>query len=237
MYRKTLLLLTLLLALSIQSQNLQLHHDMRSSIYGKENFDNNYTTATFEIFHPDRWGATFMFVDADFNLSDGNVGMMYTEISRTFKINNFPVLPLIEYNGGLGLIENDDDISEGYLIPNAYLVGLSYPLQLGKLFIDTYVAYKYNAFKEVSHDVQWTVTWTTNLFDNKLTLSGFADLWTENRNQLDASSNKKIIFLAEPQIWYNLNTHLALGSEVRMSSNFVSSKVYVCPTIGAKWSW
>ena len=237
MYRKLLLTLGLLSILSLQAQNLQLHFDARSSLYGKEHFDSNYTTATFELFKPDRLGATFLFVDADFNLTDGNVGMMYTEISRTFKINNFPLMPLIEYNGGLGLFEIDDEVGGGYSIPNAYLVGLSYPFQLGPLFMDTYVAYKYNAFKAASHDVQWTATWTANLLNNKLTLCGFADLWTENKNQLDASSHKKVIFLAEPQIWYNLNTHLALGSEVRISSNFVSSRVYVCPTVGVKWEF
>ena len=108
MYRKTVLLLVLLCGLSLQAQNLQLHFDPRSSIHGDENFNKNYLTATFELFKPDKWGSTFMFVDADFNLSNGNVGMMYTEISRKFKISDFPLMPLIENNGGLGLFEIGD---------------------------------------------------------------------------------------------------------------------------------
>lgn len=238
MYRKTVLLLVLLCGLSLQAQNLQLHFDPRSSIHGDENFNKNYLTATFEMFKPDKWGSTFMFVDADFNLSNGNVGMMYTEISRKFKISDFPLMPLIEYNGGLGLFEIGDEVGGGYAIPNAYLAGVSYPFQLGGFFMDTYVAYKYNAFKETSHDVQWTLIWTGNFFNNKLTLCGFADLWTENSNPVDAASDKKVILLSEPQIWYNANENLSLGGEVEISSNFSGrNKAFVCPTLAVKWNF
>lgn len=134
-----------------------------------------------------------MFVDIDFNLSKGNAGMMYTEISRKFNINDFPLMPLVEYNGGLGVFEVDDNVG-GYSIPNAYLVGISYPFQIGNLFMDTYVAYKYNAFKETSHDVQWTIIWTGNFASDKFTICGFADLWTENKDPAHSDSDKKVIF-------------------------------------------
>lgn len=237
MFRTTFFYFLLVCTFSVQAQNLQLHFDPRSSIHGNDSFAHNYLTATFEIFNPDHWGSTFMFVDADFNLSNGNVGMMYTEITRKFKIKNFPLMPLIEYNGGLGLFEIGDDVGGGYSIPNAYLVGLSYPLQLGNVFIDRYVAYKYNAFKDVSHDVQWTLIWGANFANNNFTISGFADLWTENKNQTGTNINKKVVFLAEPQIWYNATTHFSLGSEVKISSNFAGrNKAFICPTLAMKWN-
>ncbi len=131
-----------------------------------------------------------------------------------------------------------DRIRRGYAIPNAYLAGVSYPFQLGGFFMDTYVAYKYNAFKETSHDVQWTLIWTGNFFNNKLTLCGFADLWTENSNPVDAASDKKAILLSEPQIWYNANENLSLGGEVEISSNFAGrNKAFVCPTLAVKWNF
>lgn len=239
MLRKTFFFFALLFAFfSVEAQNLQLHFDPRHSIYGDEHFSTNYLTATFEMFKPDPWGSTFMFVDADFNLSKGNVGLMYTEIARDFKINNFPLMPHIEYNGGLGLFEIDDKLGGGYSIPNAYLAGFSYPFQLGNAFMSTYVAYKYNAFKEVSHDVQWTLTWVANLLNNKLTLSGFADVWTENKNPMDGDSDKKVIFLSEPQIWYNATEHFSLGGEVEISSNFAGrDRTFVCPTVAMKWNF
>ena len=238
MYRKAIFYFALLSTFSLQAQNLQLHFDPRSSIHGKDAFENDYITATFEMFKPDKWGSTFMFVDADFILSKGNIGMMYTEISRKFKINDFPLMPLIEYNGGLGLFEIDDNIEGGFSIPNAYLIGLSYPFQLGNVFMDTYVAYKYNAFKEASHDVQWTLIWMANFAKDKITFCGFADLWTENKIQMDSNSDKKVILLSEPQFWYNANSNFSLGSEVKISSNFANkSKVYVCPTLAMKWNF
>lgn len=178
-----------------------------------------------------------MFVDADFNLSQGNVGMMYTEIAREFKINGFPLMPHIEYNGGLGLFEINKRLGGGYSIENAYLAGLGYPFQLGKAFMSTYVAYKMNAFTKISHDVQWTLTWTANLCNDKLTLAGFADVWTENKNKA-ISSDKKVVFLSEPQIWYNLTDHFSLGGEVEIATNFAgSTRTYVCPTVAAKWNF
>ncbi len=238
MFRKAIFYFLIFCASPLQSQNLQLHFDPRSSIHGEESFESNYITATFEMFKPDQWGSTFMFVDIDFNLSKGNAGMMYTEISRKFNINDFPLMPLVEYNGGLGVFEVDDNVGGGYSIPNAYLVGISYPFQIGNLFMDTYVAYKYNAFKETSHDVQWTIIWTGNFASDKFTICGFADLWTENKDPAHSDSDKKVIFLSEPQIWYNATTNFSLGSEVEISSNFAGrSKVYVCPTFAMKWNF
>ena len=60
----------------------------------------------------------------------------------------------------------------------------------------------------------------------------------------------KLIFLSEPQFWFNLNTikgmngvNLSVGSEVELSNNFVfdetgrNDKFYAIPTIAAKWSF
>ena len=82
-------------------------------------------------------------------------------------------------------------------------------------------------------------------FANKLcTFSGFADLW------YDKNVNGKLIFMSEPQFWFNLNTikgmegvNLSLGTEVEISNNFVyndmgrNNKLYAIPTIAAKWTF
>lgn len=237
MLRKILSLTLFIVAFAMLSaQNLQLHFDPRGSVYGKDHFPTgNYLTATFEMFKPDKWGSTFMFVDADFNLKKGNIGLMYAEIARDFKIGDFPLMPHIEFNGGLGLFDLDNGVG-GYQIQNSYLAGASYPFQLGNVFLSTYLAYKYNAFEKASHDAQWTVTWTTHLFDNKLTLTGFADLWTENKDQTKSGGDKKVVFLSEPQFWYNITNQYSIGSEVEISSNFAgANRAYVCPTLAMKW--
>lgn len=233
MLRKALLFsLSLMAWASLNAQNLQLHYDVRNSLHGESVSQKNYLTATFEMFKPDNWGSTFMFVDFDFRLDKGNIGLVYGEIARDIKIGNSPIMPHIEFNGGLG---------NGFIIDNAYLLGASYPFKAGNFFMSTYLAYKLNAFKKASHDAQWTVTWTGSLANNKLTLSGFADFWTENKNRVTGEGGKKLVFLSEPQIWYNLTPNLALGSEVELSYNFVNafmeSKFYVLPTLAAKWNF
>lgn len=242
MVRNIVLSLAILCAAGfIQAQNLQLHFDPRHSLYGdKIGAPVNYLTATFEMFKPDQWGSTFMFVDFDFNFDKRNPGLAYAEIAREFKIGDFPLLPHIEYNGGLGLVRGT---GVGFSIPSSYLGGFGYPFQLGSFFMSTYVAYKLNAFQELSHDAQWTVTWNATLAGGKLSLAGFMDLWSEDKSFTEDSdaTGKKIVFLSEPQFWYNLTSNFALGTEVELSYNFVNkfneSKFYAIPTIATKWNF
>lgn len=241
MVRNILLSVAILCATAtIQAQNLQLHFDPRHSLYGDKVAPVNYLTATFEMFKPDKWGSTFMFVDFDFNFDKRNPGLAYAEIAREFKIGDFPLLPHIEYNGGLGLVRGTDG---SFSIPSSYLGGFGYPFQLGNFFMSTYVAYKLNAFEKTSHDAQWTVTWNSTLAGGKISLAGFMDLWTEDKSftEDEDASGKKVVFLSEPQFWYNLTSNFALGTEVELSYNFVNkfneSKFYAIPTVATKWNF
>lgn len=238
---KRALLLTCLLSLNliVLAQNVQLHFDSRHALHS-DDFKRNYFTATFEMFKPDKWGSTFMFVDIDFNHTKGNIGLAYMEIYRDQKIGKFPIMAHVEYNGGLVRTEDFN----GFSIPNAYLVGASYPIQLGPVNLTTYVAYKYHAFDKVSNDVQWTLIWGTNLINDKITISGFFDLWTENKNRekVPGKSGKKVVIVTEPQFWYNVTSNLSFGTEIEISSNFLKAKdgedkAFVNPTIAVKWNF
>lgn len=233
MARKILFSLAILCTTAVlQAQNLQLHFDPRNALYGDDvpTASQNYLTATFEMFKPDQWGSTFMFVDFDLNNSKKNIGLVYAEIAREFKIGDFPLMPHLEFNGGLG---------NGFSIPSSYLAGFGYPFQLGNFFMSTYVAYKLNAFQEVSNDAQWTVTWNATVAGGKLSLAGFFDLWSENKDRTGAESGKKLIMLSEPQLWYNFTPNFALGTEVELSYNFVvgPNHFYAIPTLATKWNF
>ena len=233
MSRKILLTLLLFSSLgALRAQNLQLHFDPRHTFYGSDvpTASQNYLTATFEMFKPDQWGSTFMIADFDFNNSKKNIGLVYAEIAREFKIGDFPLMPHLEFNGGLG---------NGFSIPSSYMAGFGYPFQLGNFFMSTYVAYKLNAFQEVSNDAQWTVTWNATVADGKLSLAGFLDLWSENKDHTGAESGKKLIMLSEPQLWYNFTPNFALGTEVELSYNFVvgPNHFYAIPTLATKWNF
>ncbi len=233
MLRKLFLFtLSLVAFASLNAQNLQLHFDPRHAFYGDDVAAKNYLTATFEMFKPDAWGSTFMFVDFDFNGDKRNIGLVYAEIARAFKIKDFALMPHLEYNGGLGT---------GFSIPSSYLAGAQYPFKLGNFFMGTYLAYKLNAFTELSHDVQWTLTWNSAFPNSKVSLGGFLDLWTENKNRATGEGGKKLILLSEPQVWYNFTPNFAIGSEIELSYNFVNafaeSKFYAVPTLATKWNF
>ncbi|MDR2475060.1 MAG: DUF5020 family protein [Bacteroidales bacterium] len=227
----------ILFSLIVYGQNVQLHADFRHSLYS-EIPSPNFVTATYELFKPDKWGTTFLFVDLDFNRENGNIGLAYTEIARDFRICNFPVMPHIEYNGGL--VRSKD--GAGFPISNAYLAGASYSFGCAGAQFNTYLAYKLNAFEKNSHDAQWTVSWNASFLNNRISLSGFLDIWTENRDRTGSgiASGKKLVLLAEPQFWYNITENLAVGSEIEISDNFAlptEGKVYFLPTVAAKWTF
>lgn len=244
MVKKVLLtLIVLISSCCLSAQNLQLHFDPRHALHagtvdsdGKKVFPKNYFTATFEMFKPDKWGSTFMFVDLDFNQSRGNIGTMYLEIARDLKLGKSPIMAHVEFNGGVGNAQNF-----GFSIANAYMAGVSYATNIKGVNLGTYLVYKYNAFERVSNDIQWTVTWGTNILNNKVTISGFLDLWTEDKNTKHGvdRDGKKVILLTEPQFWYNVSSNLALGTEIEISNNFITNanKVIVNPTIAAKWNF
>lgn len=241
MSRKIILVLSVICLMgSVEAQNLQLHFDPRSSLYGKDVAPINYMTATFEMYKPDQWGNTFMFVDFDFNHNKLNQGLVYAEIAREFQIGDFPLLPHIEYNGGLGLVRGTD---VGFSIPSSYLAGFGYPFQLGDFYMNTYVAYKLNAFQKISHDAQWTFTWNATFANGKVSLNGFFDLWSEDKSFTEGADaeGKKLVLLSEPQIWYNITPNFSLGSEIELSYNFVNkfveSKFYAIPTLATKWTF
>jgi hypothetical protein len=208
------------------SQNLQLHYDFRHSLDRKNPIQRNFFVATFEMYEPDKLGSTFMFVDFEFSKERGNLNGVYTEIARAFKINDFPFQPHIEFNGGVGF---------GFVVENAYLAGLAYPFKCGNFFFNTYLAYKYHNFAKASHDAQLTFVWDGNILNNKVTIRGFADLWSVNRSD-NGETGKKNVFYSEPQFWYNINKHFAIGTEIKLAYNFHwwASNFKAYPTLGVK---
>lgn len=236
--RKIITALFISFFFGLQAQNIQLHYDLRHAVdpnslsdFGSNLHERNYLTATLEWLVNDRLGSTYMFADFDFNGKNSNLGLMYTEINRKFNLGgNCPIQAMVEFNGGLG---------NGFTIPNSYLGGFSYSTMVNRFFFNTYVAYKLNNFHRASHDVQLTIVWSANFCRDKLTFSGFADLWTENRdrNRDSAGGGKKLVFLSEPQIWYNIVPKFAVGSEVELSYNFVKEAFKVYPTLAVKYTF
>lgn len=212
-------------------QNLQLHYD----------FDRRSVTSTVEMFRADGSGSTFFFVDLDYS---PKVTGAYWEIARELcfwkesKANWLSVH--VEYNGGLN--------TQAGSFNNAFLGGLTYSghskdwsktwslSAMYKLIPGTVTA----AGDKQDHNFQITGVWNLDFFDHWISFNGFADYWREAR----AWQGTKFIFLAEPQLWVNLNkvrgwdkVNLSLGTEVELSNNFVRKGFCVMPTLAAKWNF
>lgn len=226
--KKLLTIFAILSAFAVNAQNLQLHRD----------FDRGHYTTTFEMFKMDKWGSTFTFVDFDYDAENG-INQGYFEIARVIKTEKMPIGLHIEYNGGVGNAEVPNVGSFGYTINNAWIFGLNHSKGNAKWGYSTYAGYK--AIKDAGKaNFQITGTWYVNFFDGKMTFSGFADLWSEN-GDTDAiaagSVSDELVFLTEPQLWYNATKNLSLGGEIEISNNFAGDDFEVRPTLAVKWNF
>lgn len=230
MKRNTLiLLLAVLLAgatFNAKAQNLQVFYDT----------ERGCVTSTLEMFRPDAFGSTFYFVDMDYNPTA--IGA-YTEIARElcfWQDTDWNWLSVhLEFNGGL---------SGPFSFNNAWLAGLTYSGHSADFSKTWSVSAMYKAIPGLKdytgkcrmHSFQLTGVWGLSLFQGWCSFSGFADFWRE----ADTS-----IFLAEPQLWVNLNNipgwnniPLSVGGEVELSYNFGGSDgFFVRPALGAKWTF
>lgn len=219
----------------VGAQEIQVHFDPRHALHA-DVAPRNYVTVTFQAAFSDKMGSTYGFIDMDFSRGKGNIGLAYLELKRDFSFGSFPLMAHVEFNGGISLGKDNS----GFSIPNAYLAGAAWK-PFRKANVTLFTLYKYNSFQKGSHDVQFSCMWAHTFAKGKFTVSGFADFWTENRNRvITGNEGKKVILLTEPQFWYNVSHHFSVGTEIEISNNFYASyrnKVYVCPTVAAKWNF
>lgn len=221
------LFLLLGMGLCLSAQNVQLHYD-----FGK---NRKLLTTTVEMFRPDNYGSTFFFVDFDYggDTRDVNgVSLAYWEIARGLKFWNNPFEIHVEYNGGM--FRNSGFAGE---INNAYLLGGHYSWNNSDFtrVFTLQAMYKYIQDRNDA-TFQLTGVWAFHFFDRKLTFNGFADLWMEKLFQYGFEN--KLVFLTEPQLWYNASKNLSIGTEVELSSNFSGERGFmVNPTLAAKWTF
>ncbi len=216
MFRKIILSALIVSSFSF-AQNLQLHYEASG--------DREYLVTTLEMFKPDTYGSTFWFVDMEYDAPGiKGVSLTYWEIARSFTLPIKNLSATIQYNDGVA--------SFGPL-GQAWLVGVNYYLDLGFIALPLDILYL-AAQGADAPDFQLTTTWFKPLLDGNVEFSGFIDVWSK-----DDGDGKQLVLLAEPQLWYNANEHLAIGSEVEVSNNFVFGEdgIQALPTIGLRWTF
>lgn len=226
--RKVLLAIAFFaMVLSASAQNVQLHYDFGEG--------RKMLTSTVEMFKPDKFGSTFFFIDMDYGSEasgiDNGISLAYWEIARAFKWNETQkFMPRVEYNGGTMSLGDDFWVP----IENCWLAGIERTWASADFskILTLQANYKYIKDKEDAA-FQLTAVWTVNMFDNKLSFTGFADFWKEEMPFWGTDYR----FLAEPQLWYNFNSHLSAGGEVEFSNNFVGPEFAVKPTLAVKYAF
>lgn len=219
-----------LLSFGIDAQNVQLHYDL-----GK---DRKYLTSTVEMFKPDKYGNTFLFVDMDYGAGDvKGVSLAYWEIARALKFWKGPISAHVEYNGGF-LQWKDGDYNGVVQIDDAWLGGIEYSYN-NESFSKGYTLMLLYKNIQGKHDASFQITgvWYINFLKDKMSFSGFADFWREDNVFIDNTtlSETEYVFMTEPQLWYNFTKNFSLGTEIELSNNFSGVKGFqVNPTIGVK---
>jgi hypothetical protein len=225
-------------SLGIFAQNLQVHYDFGEVKNGFEKIKRDYVTSTLEFFKPDEHGNTYVFVDMDYDMKNGGVQTVYWEISRDLRFWKMPLELHGEFTGG-NFVNGDTNF--GGFIGRSWIFGLNVPWMFGKFAVSGAALYRH--FRGANGpDFQFSGTWAGNFLNDKLTLSGFIDVWsTDNELKLDANNEpegKIIRLMAQPQIWYNINKTFSLGSEFDISRYFITyDGVDVMPTVAVKWNF
>jgi len=238
--KRVLLLLTLfVLGVSAKAQNIQTHYVFSD--------DRNCVLTTVEMFKPDNLGSTYFFIDLTYGLPGmESMNSAYFELARSMKLGKTSPFGFHgEYNGGLGLFPTNPGIG-GYTINNAWLTGLDYAWNaedFSKGFT-VQVLYKYITGNTITgaesqNSFQLTGVWYYNFAKGKLSFTGFADFWKENSDfNFDGTTDASYIFLTQPQLWFNANSHFAFGSEVEIANNFAGVEGFkVRPTVAVKWTF
>jgi len=225
--KRILLFIVLLSTTCLYSQNLQLHYD-----FGE---DREYLTTTLEMFKPDEYGSFFFFVDMDYNYpGNKSMAMGYWEIARY--INSYLIKNLsltIQYNDGIMAIKDDNGSMTAFPLGQAWLGGFTYPVNLGFITLNTELLYR-QARGSAAPDIQITFVWFKLLFKDKINFTGYFDYWTQD----NINGDKMNVFQAEPQLWYILTRHMAIGGEVEISKNFLPYSGWkFMPTLGIRWEF
>ena len=258
--KKTFLVSALLgFAMAASAQfNLQLHYDLGRHMNSNSEANRQLFTATAEFFKADKLGSTFLFIDMDYRGNkeyqqsqqnplhyQGPISA-YWEMSRDFtfakvKNTNSSFTAHIEYDGGLN---NSRSFQQCMLLGPAWQwhsddFNKTFTFQaLYKQFFSG------NGF-EAHPSFQTTAVWGINFAHGLCTFSGFADLWYGYTPGLD----KGLIFLSEPQFWFNVigknrqNDKLSIGTEFELSNNFIwptngaTRTFYFNPTVAIKYTF
>ncbi len=230
-----------LIMISGQSQNLQLHYDLRHTIDPNLN-SMNFPTFTFEYFKnidTISTGSFLLKLQADLNGRDNNLGQVYTQISQSLKFWKPKIYISLYYSGGLGVTPS----LSGFYIANSLGLGLANPFQWKGAWISTSLSFRINFFDKCSYDPMATIYFGKGFFNYRIFSGGSFTFWTENRNQgndyTKGLKGKKFSFFGDPQVWFKIKNGFSAGSRLNVYYHILitENQIQLYPTIGVKYQF
>lgn len=232
----------------LKAQNVQVHYDFGRTMYEKDQPNRPQLTATVEGFHPDAYGDTFWFVDFGWINSQSSAAMW--KILRTFRLGkDLPVRLQLRYDGGLFFFNAPKDEKEranarwGKPYGDAVMVGPSFQIHSRDFSFVWCInpLYKVNFNNPVDKwgNFEFHTNWNYTFASGKFSTGGFFSFWRE------VARFGQYHVVSQPNFWCYLNKFdgisknfkLAIGTEIRISSNVEAKKTFVCPTLGLKWTF
>lgn len=215
----------MLISVVAYSQNIQLHYDTNRTSYSSNDKYTNSVTLTFENYVAESNGSWYYFIDLETDKNGVRNG--YVELHKEFDVYKH-LSAHVEYDGGLSMYGQYNHTALigpafNYLLKNNDNVGVQflYRQNFGNNYVDA------------SSGVQFTLTWTNKLFNDKVTFTGFTDVWK------NFDHNENVVVLLEPQIWYNCNKNIAFGTEIETHYNVcgIKDKLFCNPSIAVKYTF
>jgi len=167
----------------------------------------------------------------------------YWEIAREFYIPGLRKNPAfdqltfhLEYNDGFTAYKVSEDTLGAASYNSVFLTGFSHHLKIGQFVLTTQWLFRLPRGMN-SPDFQLTLVWFQPVIGGKFLLTGFADLWSQDK--LMNPDQKELVFQTEPQLWYMVTSKIALGGEIEISKNFPAgpNEWELMPALGFRWEF
>jgi hypothetical protein len=240
---KKILLATCLFPTILQAQNLQLHYDLRHTVDPASN-PHNFPTLYYEYFKSRDSGQAFikpgnflLKTEADMLGAGTSIGKFFLQVSQSFRCWKPKIFLQLQYSGGAGITEPKQ---YSYYLTNTFQAGVEIPFHWKGAWFSSVLDFKYVSYNRPTYDPIYTFYWWKGFFHYKLEWAGDFSCWTENKNHGDAATvgqkGKRLFFFAEPQLWFNLNHTLSLGSKLNCyyHINTIDNVFQAYPTLAIK---
>jgi hypothetical protein len=185
---------------------------------------------TFQHFSTWELGYNFFFLDVEgqrnWHPYDEKFGL-YFEYSPTLSFNKL----------GITSFTNDDIINDlsltlqlnlgyavgGFEINRVFLEGLVLNWSVpGAPVFETH----FLARQEHNYDVTWQFTFVWLVPFSAGEFRGFMDIWQTRENSDSPGTEDKLVLLSQPQLLFNIGSHLQLGAELELRHDFPGKFLY-----------